>query len=412
MAILQQRDGQWYDTETMKFYPTEAAAKAAAASVATPTGSTSSESASSFVVIYRGGESKTINRDQLRTYLNAGWSASPPSFAAPNANYVTPDFNNLINTDWINSVKQGTLLKDQTGAMAYKGSAGMIFPIADKSELDDLIKQGTVKSADATMYTDSGKGTVSVPAELPDELLNDPAWKFLSEEERTILKITYSSLVSGSDAEKADARQALETAIKYADTDFKTQIRLVQNELQRSIDTTNEDYQSRLTALDNQIQSIREDLTFNRQNLNLDEQAELSKLLKQYEIDKETLQTNMQESGLAFSSPRKVAESRLNTGYQETAVSTRRRYAQEQRNIDLASARNLTELQRQTEDLNRTKRESLTSLSRTAEQMLGTENLLDAPGVSRLGIPVVGTIEKQRQAEVLNLEKSLKNRLS
>lgn len=248
---------------------------------------------------------------------------------------------------------------------------------------------------------------------IPSDVLGSPGWSQLTTDQKNIVLLMYKGLTASDAAAKADAIKNLEEATKLADPYFKSQIRLVQDELERSFGSTIGDYQSQAEKLRRRSEEIRQDLTFNRENLSLEERSELARQLREYNSTLETLTTNMQESGLAFSSPRAVAEQRLKTEQQEVAQSTTRQYAKSKRDLELAAGRGIQDIEQAKTDLERQKQEALTAAARSAEERLGTGNLPGSAAgqpIPQLGTNLTGTLEAQRQQSILQLEEALRNR--
>ena len=225
----------------------------------------------------------------------------------------------------------------------------------------------------------------------------------------------YKGLTAGDAAAKADATKNLEEAVKLADPYFKSQIRLAQDELDRSVGSTLMDAQSEQNKLVRRADELRQDLAFGREDLSIEERSDLARQLQEYEQTLETLQTNMQESGLAFSSPRQVAEQRLQGQQQDLAQSTSRQYARKKRDLELSTERGLAQTTQAQADLDRKRQEAITSAARAAEQVLGSKNLPSTAGGLSIqpfdpNMPITGSLEAQRQASILQMEEVLRQR--
>lgn len=259
-----------------------------------------------------------------------------------------------------------------------------------------------------TTTTDEAAATATTgEAALPEDI--QKLMEGLSADQQEILKTTYNALISGDEAAKADASKALEDAIALADPYFKSQIRLAQDEILRSTAATGADAASEIGQLQTRIDQTKEDLIYNREQLTLDEQASLASQLREYQDSLSSLQTQYQEAGLIFSSPRAQAEQQLAEQQKLTAESTTR---QAQRALRELGTGSLRDIQAATEDIGNVSRkaaEQTLATMRSGEAVLGTANLPKLEGVSALG-DITGTIEEDRQKAILDLEQSLLQR--
>ena len=239
---------------------------------------------------------------------------------------------------------------------------------------------------------------------VPEAIRNSEDFQNLTPEEQQAVAALYQGLSAGSEAAKADAAAALEKAKSLADPFYKGLISLAQDELARSQATTKADFESQRKTLQERIKAIDEDLIFGREKLTLDEAAELAALKRNYETQLENTEFQMQEAGLIFSSPSEKAKSRLESSFQETAESTKRRFGAQQRELQVQSERERIKREQQLADLERGKQEALTQSARQAEAKLGSAAVPDPVG------GVTGSIEQQRQRAILGLQSSLIDR--
>ena len=90
--------------------------------------------------------------------------------------------------------------------------------------------------------------------------MDSDTWKNLTEQQKKTIALTYTGLVSGDAAQKADAAKALEQAKNLADPYYKGLISLAQDELQRSVTGTRADAAGQVKSLQDRIQQINQDL--------------------------------------------------------------------------------------------------------------------------------------------------------
>lgn len=246
-------------------------------------------------------------------------------------------------------------------------------------------------------------------SDLPDNIKNSSSWQSLSNDQKSLAYFTYKTQIASTDAQKIDAQKALEEAKKLADPYFKEQIRLAQDEINRSVSSIKNDAQSKVAQLQTRIQQIQEDLKFNKDNLTIDQQTELASQIRKNEGDLFNLQQNMAESGLAFSSPRQKAEQNLAADQQGLAESTQRKYNNQKYLAEQDAARNTASINSSLADIERQKQEKLLEIARKGEQQLGSANFSGVDGVSNLG-NVTGALPTQNQSQIIDLQNKLINR--
>ena len=257
-------------------------------------------------------------------------------------------------------------------------------------------------------FTSSSQSIHYNYSDLPTEVTSDPRWNLLNDNQKAVAYFQYKTQTATSEAQKKDALAALEKAKELADPYFKEQIRISQDEITRGITSTQGDIQFKLTTLNDRIKNIKEDLTYNKEQLNLEQQAEMSQQLKENEQNLFNLQQQAADAGLAFSSPRIQAEQALRTQQQGLAQSTSRKYNQALRGLEVPAERGTLEAQQAITETQRAGQEALTNLARKGEAQLGTENIPQT-GITSLG-EITGSLAEQNQANVLNLQKILQQR--
>ena len=231
--------------------------------------------------------------------------------------------------------------------------------------------------------------------ELPESVIGSPSWQALSPDQQTLIKLYYSTANATSEEQKMKLQVALEEAIKVADPYIKEQISIVKDEIDRNVNKIEGDFTSKQAQLSDRVKQIQEDLIYNKDFLSLEQQSDLAQQLKKYKGDLYNLQQGAAEAGLAFSSPRTQAEQQLKEEQQGMAESTRRKYAQSQRELQVGSERNVQALQQNLADLERARKEGLTELQRKAETTLGSAGAPAVAGVTPLG-GITGAIPEQK----------------
>ena len=249
--------------------------------------------------------------------------------------------------------------------------------------------------------------TEETPEEKPKEkttpkwLAENEQYLTLTPEEQEYMTNYYNVLAIQDEESQNILAKALQDAKDMADPYFAEQIRMAQDELSRAMGQQTDDFASNKRDLELRIEQIDEDLTTGKERLGVDEQAELSRQKRKYEVSLEGLIEGAASRGLTFSSKRALAESRLSTEQSDIVESTKRGFQRQISDLQQAASRGEVGAQNLLEDYERTYGENVTSLIRTAEQTLGTENLPsdlpELPGISPLGGVVGGLAEDKMQ---------------
>lgn len=238
----------------------------------------------------------------------------------------------------------------------------------------------------------------ALDAATPDYLKNDPSFQALPDDLKQ-MAVYADSITRADDQKKAEQlAEAFEMAAAQADPYWKNVIRIAQDEVLRSFEEAQGDYQSSFDRLQRRIEEInqdlsankeyldltqqqelasisgnlqdsvdaynrnkqyydadtaaqisrleidynkqREDLTRNKEYLTSEEQYQLEKLDRDYSINKENLINVAASKGLTFSTKRDVAMERLNSEQEGMVESTRRQFGNQLAavNADLAYA--------------------------------------------------------------------------
>ncbi len=274
--------------------------------------------------------------------------------------------------------------------------------------IQNLQPQTTQQSpSDQLGGVDQGQQNVSQTYDgLPDSIKNSEGWKNLSDDQKALAYFTYQAQNASNAAQKEDALRALDKAMELADPYFKEQIKIAKDELGRSVSSSSASTQEKVNSLQDRIKGLNEDLTFNKQNLTLEEQSALASQKRQNEAELFNLQQQMAESGLAFSSPRQVAEQSMQADQQGINESTRRKFATAQRDLQVQTARDMAASQAAIASAQRTGSEQLTDIQRKGEAYLGSTDAPAVDGVTGLG-GVTGSLNEQKQQQIIGLQQTL-----
>ncbi|HIH47159.1 TPA: hypothetical protein HA297_02580, partial [Candidatus Woesearchaeota archaeon] len=301
----------------------------------------------------------------------------------------------------------------------------------------------------------------AAPTGIPEEILQSPEYQALTDEQKELAQFAYNIQKEEDVLRKIRAEAALAEAIKLADPVFKSQLRILQDELQRGIssqiasntesrqqlvqqidflrtqgnlqeaeslaitlDQAQRENSSReaqvgaeIARIQRGIANIQEDLTFNRGQIGIEEQAQLARQVRQYEQQLTQTQEAAVDAGLGFSSIRAEAEKRLGEELGDISESTRRQAMRDIRNLEVTSSRKQQEAEFSQTDLERRSAEQQLELARRTEQVVGSEKLpsgLLPTGQNTLGIRgsiTEGVQAREQQLQNLQLEQQSQERV-
>jgi len=244
--------------------------------------------------------------------------------------------------------------------------------------------------------------------DLPAEIKNGKMWNLLDQEQKKLAYYVYKINLITNEKAKQNAQVALDKAIELADPFFKEQIKIAKTEVQQGIKGIEFSTESKLEQLQKDIADTEETLAFQKDNLNIEQQQELSMQLAQNKQQLFGLQQGMAEAGLAFSSPRKQAESDLLAQQQGISMSTKQRYGKAIEAANLQAKQAIANAQQSIGQTGEAKQLDLANLALNAEKLLGSTQAPDIAGTTKLG-GISGQIEEERQSKILTLQDTLKN---
>ncbi len=234
----------------------------------------------------------------------------------------------------------------------------------------------------------------------------------MSEAQKDVAVLQEIGVTAGTADEKELAKQYLAKAKELADPYYKSMVNVALDELSRTLTSSAQDLIYKKNQIDAKIGELQSDLTYSREQLTLDEQTEMANQLREYETARDSLDLQMQEAGLAFSSPRQAAESKLTSQQSETAQALTRKYAASRREAELSALRAQGQLEQERQLAERTAQESAVQAARATEAKVGSSNLPSAIAGQPLGAlgGVSGSIEDQRKSAILDLERIIAGR--
>lgn len=308
-----------------------------------------------------------------------------------------------------------------SGGGSATGSTSSTAEAKKQQELIDLqnkLKDLQKKSAEAAAAGYTGNMQIEYDANgniIPvnskpidmDWMINDPSFKALPSDMQEFLKTYYSTISTGSKENQERLLKALDIAQGQSNAYIGEIIRTTKSELERQIGIKTDDANSQIQELVTGINRIKQDLATGEGDLTVEEQAELKRLQRNYEIKLDSLRENVAAAGLTFSSRRALAESRLEEEQADYIESTERKFARELRDLRLRASRGEEDAQTKIAEIERNRGIDVATLSRTAEQKVGTANLPSSAQGTIGG--VAGEVVNKQWEDILARAKGLQS---
>ncbi len=265
-----------------------------------------------------------------------------------------------------------------------------------------------VKVSDSKSSSKSSSST-KVDDKLKKALKKAGVWdtyKNMSEDQQEFISYNYNIAKSDSKENIKLYEEALKEATEQADPYWKSYLLVAQDEVQRSVEEATKTTEYEVEKNQRLIDSLKENLSSNKDYLSLEQQSDLATLAQNYEVNQENLVQGAADTGLTFSTKRKIAEQRLaqtNTGLVE---STTRKYNKQIRDLETEAASGSTEAQKEIEELQRKLSSNITSIGREAEAKLGSENIPTISGYTALG-DVSGDYYEEKTKDIAERQQAL-----
>jgi hypothetical protein len=244
------------------------------------------------------------------------------------------------------------------------------------------------------------------------ELVDSGLLDGMDDSQKLPVIVNANAAAIGTEEAKRLAAEYLAKAKSLADPYYKSMVNVALDELNRTVTSSAADLAYKKNEIDTKISELESDLKYNREQLTLEEQAEMAQQLRNYQSNREAVDLQMQEAGLAFSSPRKLAEQRLLTESDEVGQSIRRKFASAQRQQELTALRQQAQLQREQALGVRQSAEGVTEAMRATEAKVGSALMpatVAGQTAQTLG-GVSGTIDDSRKAAIIGLEEIVRKR--
>lgn len=272
-----------------------------------------------------------------------------------------------------------------------------------------LFSVGPSNPTTPAQTTPVNTGSSTVPTvDVPQDLANDPFFKQLNDENKSIIAYYWKTLSGQNTNSVAAFEEAMNLASQQADPYWKEKARIIKDELTRVLQGTNEDLVSQEQLLARRKKELLDDLTYNKDQLTTEQAAELARQADKYEAELDATREKMAERGLSSSSIRTQAEERLDTENADIIESTERKYARELRSQEVTSGRKILDYDQQIGDLRRTAQDQKKAAVRKAESALGTTEVETLSGASEFTSKnITGSMATDKSNDILTRAKAL-----
>lgn len=242
---------------------------------------------------------------------------------------------------------------------------------------------------------------------LPSEITESEEYGNLSDELKSIVELMFQAQEANDEETARLAQEAIDQAIEIADPFSKIMIAFAQDAIPDTFNVRKQSVQDQITSSQETLDEIGKLM----EESTLEEQQALGAISKSFENKILNLEDQAAGAGLTFSSKRSDLESFVGQQNIDLVQSTERGFGKSQRKLETAKK----EQQRQEKLIKEAGEAQLKAIARGAEQLLGTEEFKKfglkglggeaiQPIGGKEGVPEVGgTIEQQRQAQILNL---------
>ena len=249
--------------------------------------------------------------------------------------------------------------------------------------------------------------------DLPESIANSAEFQSLTDDEKALLELKWTAIVSKQDETKQRASDAFDQALAEVSPFSRVLVKFALDQIPDQFSTTKLSLENQLTNNQEtlaEIDKIREDLP-------LEQQQQLNEISRNFERNIEGVEEQMADRGLSFSTKRTDLENFIGQQNLELVQSTKRGFSQRIREVDRAKK----QTERQQELTRKAGEAQLKQIARGAEEVVGTERAegLDLKGLGGEAIkPIggtdgtkkfIGTLEQQRREKVAGLTESIKN---
>ncbi len=223
-----------------------------------------------------------------------------------------------------------------------------------------------------------------------NSILNDTN---LTPDERKAIESVYKAVSEGDEAAAQKMLANLQLAATFAEPMLQRKLKLITDELTRTVEGMDQDLEYQETGLKNRLADLQNDISYKKDQLSLDLQQELKDLESYFGQKLEQTQIDMASRGMESSSIRNKKESLLADQKGDLVETTNRKFGEQIRNLDTTESRTERDTALELERLKQLTERGKVDLARSAEATLGTTRTEDLNALN--GIDTLGGVDGQ-----------------
>lgn len=240
-----------------------------------------------------------------------------------------------------------------------------------------------------------------------DELIASSEYNALPKDQQEVVRAVFGAIGANNVESAKRLVSAFEAAEKLADPFFKQQIRLAKDAVERGFVAVDQELEFEKMQAERRLQDLRTDIETQSEYLTLEETNDLKSLEREYKQNLDTTRQNLAATGMSSSSIRAEKEQILEDVTGDLRESTQRRFGYQRSQLRNQLTRNERDVSSEIARLTEVAKQNKTTLFRQAEEKLGSGNLPSLNfDVKPLG-NVIGSIEQDRQNDVIGAVKNL-----
>jgi len=229
----------------------------------------------------------------------------------------------------------------------------------------------------------------------------------LDADQQEMIRQLYGVISTQDQALAAKFKLAFEQAAAMGDPYWKSQIRLVADELQRGFVSLEQDLQFKETQLRNRMTDLQSDLEATKDFLSLEQSSQLTDLERQYKQTLANTQNDLAARGFTQSTERMNKEQLLSDTTGSMRESITRRIGEQVRRAETGATTGVRDINSEIVRLQELAEQGKLDLFRAAEQKLGSSNLPTLPGAPAALGQIYGEIPSSQLQDVVSASTSL-----
>lgn len=282
----------------------------------------------------------------------------------------------------------------------------------DSEQVDD---QTTKKTSNQTQNsTGNAADNIDNTTDVPDAsnvqvdataLLNSDEFKTLPPDQQEIVKQVYELIATNNQEQAQKLAAAFKTSAAISDPFFRQELRLAADAVERGFVSIEKEEEFKLEQIRNRKADLEQDLSTQKEFLNLEEANALRQIDRQFDQDIKATRQTLASRGFSSSSRRSETEQLLEESTGDLRESTTRKFGLQKTEIDRTAERAQRDTQSEIERLREITTENKLDFLRSGEAQIGTDNLNKTlPNLSGDVAPlgdIVGDIPRQQTEDII-----------